>query len=125
MRSNRSSIKIKAVALVFIIGFLAACQSTASQVAPSAPGISAGIGVEITDDTCPNIVLNVGQQISWTNQDDHEHIVHHKPNQGSSQFDSGTLQPSDTFVFTFLQSGSYIYECSEDGSMLGTITVEQ
>jgi len=109
------------IALAMVLaGFLTACQSTPTSPVPSAPGI----GVGITDETCPNAVVQVGQQVTWTNQDTREHIVRDRLAQGNGRFDSGTLQPGDSFAFTFLQSGSYTYECSVDGAMTGTVTVQ-
>ena len=101
-------------------GFLSACQSTPSLATSSAPGINVGI----TSDTCPTVVVLVGQQVTWTNQDSREHVVRHKPAEENGQFDSGTSQPGDSFAFTFPQPGSYIYECSVDGAMTGTVTVQ-
>jgi plastocyanin len=81
--------------------------------------------VAITGDICPGVEVQVGQQVTWTNQDSREHIIRHKPAQGQGQFDSGTLQPGDSFSFTFVQPGSYPYECSPDGAMMGTVTVQE
>lgn len=106
--------------VLVLSGFLTACQSTPTLAPQSVPGI----GVGITSESCPNVVVQVGQQVTWTNQDTREHIVRDKPVEGSAQFDSGILQPGDVFAFTFLQVGSYTYECSEDGSMTGTVTVQ-
>jgi hypothetical protein len=105
---------------IFILGFTSACQS-----APTlAPSSSPGIGVGITRDTCPNVEVQVGQQVTWTNQDSREHIVRDKPAEGNGQFDSGVLQPGDTFAITFMQPGDYIYVCTENGSSIGTINVQ-
>ena len=107
---------------LFTVGVLVSCQSTAT---PTLATLSEpGIGVGISDDLCPNIVAEVGQQISWTNQGKKEHIVRDISVQGQSQFDSGTLQPGDSFALTGLQTQVYQYECSADGSLTGTITVE-
>jgi len=81
--------------------------------------------VAITGDLCPTIVVNVDQQVTWTNQDIREHIVRDKPAQGNGQFDSGTLQPGDSFAFTFPQEGAYTYECSTDGTMTGIVMVQR
>lgn len=116
LRIRKSS--LAGLALV-LCGFLAACQSTQPLATPSAPGISVGI----TGGICPNAVISSGQQVTWTNQDSREHIVRHNPAEGTREFDSGTLLPGDSFSFTFVNAGSYNYECSEDGSMTGTITV--
>lgn len=109
------------VPLGLVLGLLTACQSAPTLAPSSSPGISVGI----TSDTCPNIVVQVGQQVTWTNQDSREHIVKDMPAEGNGQFDSGTLQPGDHFAFTFLQTGIYTYVCSADATTTGTVTVQQ
>jgi len=104
--------------VVLLGGFLAACQSQ-PLITPSAPGISVGI----TGETCPSVMVQAGQQVTWTDQDSREHLVRDKPAEGNGLFDSGKLQPGDSFAFTFPQPGSYTYQCSPDGATTGTITV--
>ncbi len=106
--------------VLFMAGLLAACQTTPSLATSSAPGISVGIA----DDLCPSVTVQVGQQVTWTNQGSQEHIVRDKSVEGKSRFDSGILKSDDIFAFTFLQPESYTYECSVDGVLTGTITVE-
>lgn len=103
-------------------GGLVSCQTTATPTLPalSQPGISVGI----SDDSCPNVIVHVGQQISWTNQGRQEHIVRAKSTQGGRAFDSGTLKPGESFVVTLTHSDVYEYECSADGSLTGMITLE-
>ena len=109
-----------AVSMMVLCRFLAACQPTPTLVSPTGPGLVIGI----TDDTCPSVVIKVNELVGWTNQDDREHFVRHKPAEGNSQFDSGTLQPGDSFTFTFVEAGTYTYECTEDSSITGTVTVQ-
>jgi hypothetical protein len=104
------------------VGVLVSCQSAAT---PTLAVLSQpGIGVGISDDSCPAVIVKVGQQISWTNQGRHEHLVRERSVEGQSQFDSGRLQPGDSFAITLTQAQIYQYECSADGSLTGTITVE-
>lgn len=101
---------------------LVSCQPAAT---PTLATLSEpGIGVGISDDLCPTVIVQVGQQISWTNQGSQEHIVRAKSVEGESGFDSGSLQPGDSFTVTLPQPDVYQYECSADGSLTGTITVE-
>lgn len=102
--------------------FFTACQTTPEATTPSA----AGIGVAITDILCPNVEIQVGQQVTWTNKGEEAHVVQANSAEGNSQFDSGTLQPEDSFAFTFTEVGSYPYTCSADsaGTATGTITVQ-
>ena len=118
MNHKRELIVIGAALLT--IGLLISCQST-PQMATSSPS---GLGVGISDDLCPNVIIKVGQQVTWTNQGKREHIVRDITVEGKGQFDSGPLQSSDTYAFTFSQPQSYKYECSANGSLTGTITVE-
>jgi plastocyanin len=97
----------------------------ACQPEPLATQTSPGIVVGISGDICPAIEVQAGQEVIWTNQDSREHIVRHKPAEGQGQFDSGTLQPGDSFSFTFVQAGSYPYVCSADEVYTGLVTVLQ
>jgi len=115
--TKRQSVFIGLV--LFMAGLLVACQATPQLFTSS----SSGIGVGITDDLCPNVIVTVGQQITWTNQGAREHIVRDNTDKGKSHFDSGSLQSGDTFSFTFSEPQTYKYQCSADGSLIGTITV--
>lgn len=118
MKHKREIIIVGVVLLMS--GLLISCQST-PQIATSSPS---GIGVGILDDRCPNVIVKVGQPITWTNRGIDEHTVRDITVEGKSQFDSGPLKSSDTFTFTFSQPQSYKYECSANGSLTGTTTVE-
>ena len=104
------------------LGVMTACQSNATPTlaASSQPGI----GVGISDDSCPAVNVKVGQQVSWTNQGKQEHVVRTESFDGKHQFDSGILQPGNSFVVTLTEPETYLYECSADGSLSGQITVE-
>jgi plastocyanin len=109
------------IATVFVlVALLSACKTDT----PAADTQNPGISLEITAETCPNATLNPNQQITWSNQDSKEHIVRENTAGKTSQFDSGTLQPGDSFSYTFLETGTFTYECSPNGTPLGTITVE-
>jgi hypothetical protein len=111
------------VGLAFLlVGGLISCQSAATPTL--AELLQPGIAVGISDDSCPTVQLKVGQYISWTNQGKQEHIVRAISNVGETVFDSGILKPGDNFEVNFTQMDTYEYECSADGSLKGTITVE-
>lgn len=107
-------------ATLLAIGLIISCQSAPQLATPSSPGI----GVGISEDLCPNVLIKVGEQLTWTNQGRNEHVVRDITVQGESQFNSGPLMPGDTFTITLSQPQSYKYECSEDGSLTGTVTIE-
>lgn len=107
--------------IAFMCGSIAACQPTPTLASPTV----SGIGVGITDeDPCPNVGIQPGQQVAWTNQDDEDHIVRVRAADGTVLFDSGTLKSGDSFAYTFQNAGDYTYECSDDGSMTGIVTVQ-
>ena len=117
---NHKRVLIILSVVLVMTGLLISCQSK-PQIATSSPS---GIAVGISDSLCPNVIVKVGQQITWTNQGRREHIVRDISVEGQCAFDSGPLQSSDTFALAFPQPQSYQYECSANGSLTGTITVE-
>jgi plastocyanin len=109
----------KVIILVFTLGACSSPTSEAPVVTPPA------IGVTITDEDCPSLEVQPGMQVAWTNAGEEVHIVQSELlADGSRKFDSGELQPGDSFIFTFTESGSYAYQCSTDGTMMGTVTVK-
>ena len=107
---------------LLMIGWLVSCQSNGTPTLAAMTG--PGIGVGISDDVCPTVTVKAGQQISWTNQGKLEHIVRAKSSSGESAFASGILQPGDSFAVTLAEPDTYKVDCSEDGSLTGTITVQ-
>jgi plastocyanin len=65
--------------------------------------------------------VEVGATVTWTNNDSIAHTVTADDN----SFDSGPMQPGQTFSHTFSQAGTVPYHCSIHGaaSMSGTIQV--
>jgi len=104
-----------------IIGLLSSCKVEPTLATQSTGGISVGI----TEDTCPNVSIRVGEQLTWTNQGQDEHIVRALPIVGIVLFDSGVLAPGDSFAFKFSEPISYTYECSPNGALKGLVTVER
>ena len=60
-----------------------------------------------------------GDTIMWVNEGSHPHTV----TSDDGQFDSGTLNPGDTFAVTFEGSGTLTYHCEIHPSMTGSVTV--
>ena len=63
--------------------------------------------------------VNVGDTITWTNQDTPPHTA--TANDGS--FDTGTLNKGKSGSHTFTKAGTFPYICSIHPSMKGTVTV--
>jgi hypothetical protein len=108
--------------ILSLVVVLAGCQSSTppSGDAPSTPGMS----VIITRTSCPTLIVSAGMTVSWTNRDRQTHMVHSESSSNGVHFDSGTLQPGESFTFNFPQPGSYTYRCGLDELPKGTITVQ-
>jgi plastocyanin len=71
------------------------------------------------------ITTESGKQVTWVNEDSAFHSVtsgfYDAP---SDLFDSGYLDPSESFTFTFDESGTYDYFCTLHPWMKGQVIVE-
>ena len=85
----------------------------------------------------PDIIVNVGQEVVWRNTSSTIHNVVADPAKatvvadvhlprGAPTFDSGYLQPGQTFVHTFTVPGVYRYVCTlhEASGMKGVVIVK-
>ena len=95
--------------------------STTSTTAstPTAPG-----QVAIVDyDFSPNsITVNVGDTVTWTNQDTSDHWVVSAPTSPAT-FDLGREPRAASVNHTFTAPGSYPYFCNLHNYMKGTVVV--
>src|SRR4029077_13416295 len=87
---------------------------------------AAQINISITDDqfTPRNVTVNPGDTVVWVNNGSMAHTV----TADNASFDSGTLQPGQSYPATFSAAGTYAYHCKFHGGpggqgMAGTITV--
>jgi plastocyanin len=115
---------IVGVLLVFGISLFACSRPTSFPVAlPSDLAVS--VAVSVTRDNCPSLEMRPGTQVTWTNQDTQAHVVWSEGLAGQEIFfDSGELQPGDSFTFIFAEPGQFIYWCSPDKVLAGMITVQ-
>jgi plastocyanin len=66
-----------------------------------------------------NAAIQPGDTIMWVNEGNTPHTV--TADDGS--FDSGTLQPGESYSHTFQSAGMVPYHCSIHPSMTGSVTV--
>jgi plastocyanin len=100
----------------------------AEAVKTSAPGEAAageaseGTSVTIKDYAFAPATLTVpaGTTVTWTNDD----AVPHTATASDGSFDSGNLNPGQSFSFTFATPGSHPYVCQYHAGMAGTIVVQ-
>ena len=77
---------------------------------PSSPGFS------------PNsihVVIGVNNTVMWTNDDSAVHTV----TSTTGLFDSGYLNPGQSWTYTFTKDGTYLYHCTLHSWMKGTVIV--
>lgn len=108
--------------LAVAIGLIMVTVSLSTLVLLPSPTRAATHSVQIQDSTFGPVMLtvSVGDTVTWTNADDRPHTV----TAGSGQFDSGNLDPGQTFSFTFTEPGTYAYVCSYHDGMSATIVVQ-
>jgi len=73
-----------------------------------------------------NLVIKLGDTVTWTNQDSLNHIVASNPHPVHTDlpgFESGTLRPGDSYTYTFNKEGAWSYHCHLHSTMTGTVTV--
>jgi plastocyanin len=68
-----------------------------------------------------NITVAPGTTVTWVNNGRAPHTA--TATSPSGAFDSGTLQPGQSFSFTFNRPGTYAYHCAIHPFMSGTVTV--
>ncbi|HUI85609.1 MAG TPA: cupredoxin domain-containing protein [Nitrososphaerales archaeon] len=68
------------------------------------------------------VYIGINATVVWTNTDATFHTVTADSN---NYFDSGTMQPSNVFIFNFttLGPGTYHYHCTFHAPMRGTVVV--
>lgn len=66
------------------------------------------------------LTVPTGSTVTWTNLDS----VAHTATADKGAFNSGNLNPGQSFSFTFDKPGSYVYNCNYHPSMQGTIVVQ-
>lgn len=98
-----------------------AAEST-PEAGAATPVMAHGIAIEIKGFAYnpASIDVPVGTTVTWTNNDTTAHTV----TQDGGGFSSPTLNPGETYSFTFDKAGTYAYHCEFHPNMTGTITVK-
>jgi len=78
------------------------------------------VGIKHSNSFSPNpIDVKVGDTVTWTN----DHREGHTVTSTSSEFNSGDIQPGQSFSHTFDKTGSFNYYCIIHPSMVGKVSV--
>jgi len=66
------------------------------------------------------LTIDVGTKVTWKNTEDIAHWV----TSDIGLFDSGRIDPGDSYSYTFNISGTYRYRSTNEAGMTGTIFVQ-
>jgi plastocyanin len=118
---NRSHPQRPGAFLVAALAILLAAFSLLGPVSPTAARQANEVTVSVVDFAFDPAALSVpaGTTVTWTNDGERPHTV--TAEDGS--FDSGRLDPGESFSFTFDQPGTVSYYCGFHPEMQGTIEV--
>ena len=120
---------------VFVVGSGSSTSTTSATSATSTTSTAPAAGtVRVTipmgagtDTSSPGyspdtitVVVGVNNTVVWTNNDNMPHTV----TSTTKLFDSGNMNPGDTFSYTFTSPGTYSYSCSYHYWMKGTVIVK-
>ncbi len=108
---------LSAVALLLLVPTAGAQQDQGVQAVPVQNVVSVPIQDFFFDPA--DATVEAGTSVVWFNQGQEPHTV--TADDGS--FDSGVLNPGDSFMVTFLGSGTLTYHCEIHPSMVGSVTV--
>ena len=95
----------------------ATAQDAGVQTVPIQNAWSVNIGDNFFDP--PQAAVEPGSTITWTNKGDEPHTV--TADDGS--FDSGVLNPGDSYTVAFDGQGTVTYHCAIHPEMRGSVTV--
>ena len=128
MRLRGSGLTTLIVAIVAVVvlagcgaaaGGLSGGGSTSTLTAAAGGSSAAGTVVSIQNFafTPQTLTVNVGDKVTWTNEDSAPHTVTAADNISTSAtltglFDSGQVSSGGSFSFTFTKAGTYFYECT-------------
>ena len=105
----RTAVAVLAASVV--LAAIAAVAATPSAVRSATRAVSIGDG----SFSPAALSVAVGDTVTWTNDDDSPHTV------TGAAFDSGNLEPGQTFSFTFTEAGTFSYVCSYHEEMVGSV----
>ncbi|HUD20703.1 MAG TPA: plastocyanin/azurin family copper-binding protein [Candidatus Saccharimonadales bacterium] len=97
--------------------------STTTSTTSSTPSATNSVSIMGMAFQPADITVAAGTAVTWTNNDTVAHTV--TESDGQTGPTSGTLNPGQTYTFTFANAGTFAYHCTIHSSMTGTVTVTQ
>jgi plastocyanin len=112
--------KIIFLSLVMATAFYSCGKSSSTPTSNNngTPAMSASVSIQNFAFSPATVRVLPGGTVTWTNMDSTPHTA----TDVNGNFDSGSLNTSQTFKFTFPKAGTYTYHCSIH-SMMANATV--
>src|SRR5215831_17354709 len=117
------------ILLVAVLSAVAGCSSSSSPSSSTPPASGGSAAVSIPSNartlgaasfgTNP-LIVSVGTTVTWTNNDS----IAHNSVSNTGVWNSGTLNPGQSFQFRFATAGTFPYTCTFHQGMVGTVTVQ-
>ncbi len=117
MRRLSHLVALSVIALLMFVPAVGAQQDQGVVAVPVQATWSVSIGDNFFDPA--DVAVEPGSTITWTN----EGAVPHTVTADDGSFDSGVLNPGDSYTVTFSGQGTLTYHCAIHPEMTGSVTV--
>jgi plastocyanin len=117
MRRLSHMVALSVIALLMFVPAVGAQQDQGVVAVPVQNAWSVSIGDNFFDPA--DVAVEPGSTITWTNQG----AVPHTVTADDGSFDSGVLNPGDSYTVTFSGQGTLTYHCTLHPEMTGSVTV--
>lgn len=104
------------VVLLAVLGLTVGSLAVSGEAAPST-GQQGSVSIVDFAFSPRRLAVNAGDSVTWTNNGETPHTT------SSRVWDSGILQPGNSFTFTFNSPGRFRYRCNLHRDMVGAILV--
>src|SRR5579862_3117765 len=122
--THRNRKPILGVGAVLMLAAIAGCSSNAS---PRQSATVAIVGNRFSNPDSlyrpATLTVVVGTTVTWTDKDDSMHTVTPASNSPGWSGGSPILGPGKSYSHTFIQTGTYRYQCMVHPNMLGVVRV--
>jgi len=113
---KRKSLGLLTIAAVTLFSFNSCSKSKTNPTTATSPDTITITGMSFPATT----TVKTGTTVTWVNKDAMAHTV---TSDDGTSFDSGSLNPGDSFSFVANTAGSFPYHCNFHANMKGTLVV--
>ena len=94
--------------------------ATATPTAVPTPTTASGtLAVDLVNFKLPDLYVEVGTKVTWTNRD----VEIHTSTGDGQKWESANLVQGQAYSYTFAEAGAFGYFCQHHAGMIGKVTV--